>query len=122
MRPPVAGDTPKDRPGSKIVSIELESGTGVLPTQPAPDHLNLSKPDKEADPMVPTDSDTRRTERLQKICLEHLALCRNEAENVARNRVHYVKLARLYGLTNQRIGDALGITEAAVRSMVSRSE
>lgn len=71
--------------------------------------------------MVTIDSDPGRADRLKAICLEYLALCREDTERVARARIHYVALARLYGLTHQQIGDALGVTEAAIRAMLARA-
>lgn len=36
-------------------------------------------------------------------------------------RVHLITLARGYGLTNQEIGDALGMTEGGIRQTIRRS-
>lgn len=71
--------------------------------------------------MLSTVSDNQKQERQQAICLEYLAMTREDAEQVAHTRLHYVKLSRLYGLTNRQIGEALGVTEAAVRAMIVRA-
>lgn len=57
----------------------------------------------------------------QQIALGHLRLCREELEQAKRSRALYVDLARKYGLSNQAIGDALGITEAGVRRILADS-
>ncbi|MDK8171728.1 hypothetical protein QP735_04215 [Curtobacterium citreum] len=57
----------------------------------------------------------------QQIALGHLKLCREQLEQAKRSRALYVDLARKYGLSNQSIGDALGITEAGVRRIVAGS-
>lgn len=57
----------------------------------------------------------------QQIALGHLKLCREQLEQAQRSRALYVDLARKYGLSNQSIGDALGITEAGVRRILAGS-
>lgn len=44
-----------------------------------------------------------------------------DLQNAARVRLHYIKLAREYGVTNAAIGEALGIVESAVRGLVERN-
>jgi len=41
---------------------------------------------------------------------------------VKRVRLHYVRLARDYGVTLKDIGEALDITEGAVRGMLARDD
>lgn len=52
-------------------------------------------------------------------CKLFLELSRDDLEKAKRARNHYIGLARKYGLTNQDIGDALGITEARVRAILA---
>lgn len=57
----------------------------------------------------------------QQIALGHLKLCREQLDHAKQSRALYVDLARKYGLSNQSIGDALGITEAGVRRIMAGS-
>lgn len=50
-----------------------------------------------------------------------LALANDAYQESRQNRVKYAQLAREYGLTNQEIADAYGVTEAAVRHMLKRA-
>lgn len=59
--------------------------------------------------------------RQQEIALTYLELTRQQMDEARRNRALYVRLGRQYGLTNQAIGDALGITEARVRQITAAS-
>jgi hypothetical protein len=61
------------------------------------------------------------TDSRQEIALIHLKLCREEMDRAKRNRTLYVDLARQYGLSNQAIGDALGMTEVGVRRISTSS-
>ncbi|WIB25843.1 hypothetical protein [Curtobacterium sp. MCSS17_015] len=61
------------------------------------------------------------TDSRQQIAIDHLKLCRSQLTEAKRLRTMYVELARQYGLSNQAIGDALGITEAGVRRILSDS-
>lgn len=64
---------------------------------------------------LPTESEQGRTD----IALQYLRMTRVQLEQAKHNRDLYVKLGRAYGLTNQAIGEALGITEARVRHIVA---
>ena len=59
---------------------------------------------------------------LQTRCVEFLELCRDDSQTLAHTRLYFIQKAREYGLSNQRIGDALGITEAAVRNILKRAD
>lgn len=59
------------------------------------------------------------TDSRQQIALSHLKLCRMELERAKQSRALYAALARQYGLSNQAIGDALGVTEAGVRRILT---
>lgn len=52
------------------------------------------------------------------IAIEYLHLTREQLERSKNLRKHYANLARENGLTNQEIGDILGISEARVRQIV----
>ncbi len=58
--------------------------------------------------------------RRQLIAVEHLELCARKLEEAKRGRLAGIRAARDHGLSHQTIGDALGITEAAVRSLLYR--
>lgn len=64
--------------------------------------------------------DAINTDR-QSIAEEYLRRSAADLAEATRTRLHYVKLARGYGLTFQRIGDALGVSEAAVRQLLARN-
>lgn len=65
-------------------------------------------------------SDTTATRK--SIALDYLALTREHYEKARTLRIAYVRMARAYGLTYEQIGDALGVTGAAVRMMLNRAE
>ena len=56
---------------------------------------------------------------LQGIATTYLELTRTHFEKAKSLRVHYAQLGREYGLTNQQIGDSLGITEARIRQLLA---
>ena len=65
----------------------------------------------------------------QQIALTYLRFSREDAlaadtnEAVGRRvRLHYVRLARDYGVTLKAIGEALGLTESAVRFMLAKED
>ena len=60
------------------------------------------------------------TEPRKVIALDYLQKVAADLAKTASLRMQYVLIARRYGATNQEIGDALGITETAVRRMVTR--
>ena len=63
----------------------------------------------------------RTQTELREITEEHLTLARENYQRATTNRIRYARLARQYGLTNKRIGECLGITEAAVRGLLQRN-
>lgn len=56
----------------------------------------------------------------KEIALEYLTKVADDLTKAASLRMQYILNARRYGATNQQIGDALGITETAVRRMIQR--
>lgn len=56
----------------------------------------------------------------QDIARDYLTRARADLERAALQRIRYILLGRQYGLTNAAIGECLGITEAAVRTLVAR--
>lgn len=68
---------------------------------------------------VSPDTTGSREESLKQIAITHLQLTREHFEKARTLRAHYAELGRTYGLTNQQIGDALGITEARVRQILA---
>lgn len=67
--------------------------------------------------IVPEATDSAADE-LKKHAVAYLELTRKQGEAFTQNRTYYSGLAKKYGLTNQEIGDLLGITEARVRQLV----
>lgn len=53
------------------------------------------------------------------LATEFLSKVRDDLERVRLQRIHYVLISREHGLTNQEIGDALGISEARVRQIAA---
>lgn len=53
-----------------------------------------------------------------RIALDFLARAKDDLERAKRTRVTYAKAARKHGVTNQQIGDVLGISEARVRQLL----
>lgn len=72
--------------------------------------------------MEVTSQPAKPTTSLQTAALDLLAIHRDAMRRERRTRLHLVQAARRAGLTNQQIGTALGVTEAAVRFMVKRGE
>lgn len=58
----------------------------------------------------------------QRLATQYLKITRDHYELATQQRTYWMKLARDYGMTNSQIGEALGISEAAVRSWLRRSE
>lgn len=58
----------------------------------------------------------------QALALHLLDLTREESARAKRNRIYYAGLARDNGITNQQIGDKLGVTETAIRLMLKRHQ
>lgn len=56
------------------------------------------------------------------IAVEFLSRAADDLSRAKRTRLAYVKASKTHGLTNKQIGDALGISEARVRQMLSRAE
>lgn len=60
--------------------------------------------------------------RRQLIAVEFLELAARDFDKARRTRKHYAVLAKdEYGLSNEAIGAALGISEAAVRQLIMRA-
>ena len=64
----------------------------------------------------------RTVSRRQQIALDYLSIARREFEEATAGRVRYAILAREYGVTNAAIGEALGISESAVRGLITRHD
>lgn len=64
------------------------------------------------------DKSAEEVATLQGIATTYLELTRTHFEKAKSLRVHYARLGREYGLTNQQIGDSLGITEARIRQIL----
>lgn len=69
-----------------------------------------------APPAPPQEAITR----LHHAAVELLTIHADHMARERRTRLHLIRAARAAGLSNQAIGDALGITEAAVRHMLTR--
>lgn len=62
-----------------------------------------------------------RTVERKRIAAEFLTRAADDLARATIQRVRYVKLARDYGMTNADIGTFLGVSEAAVRTLVKRN-
>ena len=69
---------------------------------------------------MPQSIDTRPHSH-RELCIEFLVLARHDLDQARLTRLRHILMARLHGLSNQEIGDALGISEAAVRSLMKRN-
>ena len=70
--------------------------------------------------MLPDCAPSVTPER-QELARTFLSLANTEYQRHRQHRGYYAKLAKQYGLTNQEIADAYGITEAAVRTLIKRA-
>jgi DNA-binding transcriptional regulator LsrR (DeoR family) len=57
----------------------------------------------------------------KEIARTFLKLASEHYQEHRRHRAYYARIAREHGLTNQDIANEYGITEAAVRQMISRA-
>ena len=68
-----------------------------------------------------TNRSNPSADRLEQIAVDFLTRARADFDQAALTRIRYASLAREYGVTNAVIGDALGITESAVRGLLERN-
>lgn len=52
------------------------------------------------------------------LALEFLTRAKDDLEKAKRTRIAYVKASKVHGLSNQEIGDVLGVSEARVRQIL----
>lgn len=52
------------------------------------------------------------------LAIEFLELAKRDLERAKRTRTAYMKAAKEHGLTNQQIGEAVGVSEARVRQLL----
>ncbi|MDQ5861870.1 MAG: hypothetical protein M3536_06375 [Actinomycetota bacterium] len=57
----------------------------------------------------------------QELARAFLKLANSEYQKHKLHRGYYARIAKEHGLTNQEIADTYGITEAAVRGLISRA-
>lgn len=76
--------------------------------------------DDSKEGLMPHSTDTCELTH-QERCLEYLALAATDYEKARRARLHYIDLARRYGLPWTTIGPALGISDVAARSLHVRA-
>ena len=62
-----------------------------------------------------------RTDSRKRIAAEYLGIASRDLARATVDRIRYIALAREYGLTYTEIGDALGVSEKAARSLLSRN-
>lgn len=70
--------------------------------------------------IVPTEA-PERLGRLQENILRSLSICREHKTILAASELEYIRAGKRANLTNQRIGEALGLTEGAVRNILKRA-
>lgn len=99
------------------ISIELKTAPKVLPTP-------ISGPDLPAckcEGMAMDQCIQNPHSSLREHALSVLDAIRDNQDRTRLHRLHYMRLAREYGCTNEDIGQALGVSEAAVRAMLKRT-
>ena len=70
-------------------------------------------------PRIVHAPDDSAADELRKYAEKFLELTFDQGQRYSRNRRYYAGVARRYGMTNQQIGDILGITEARVRQILA---
>jgi len=70
--------------------------------------------------MIPDCTPSNKSDR-QEIARTFLELANTEYQKHRLHRGYYARIAKEHGLTNQEIADTYGITEAAVRGLISRA-
>jgi DNA-binding transcriptional regulator LsrR (DeoR family) len=70
--------------------------------------------------MIP-DCTPSTTESRRQLARTFLELANTEYQRHKHHRGYYARIARDHGLTHQEIADAYGITEAAVRGLITRA-
>lgn len=100
-----------------MISIELKAAPEVLPTPiPGPD-----LPACKCEGMAMDQCIQNPHSSLREHALSMLDAIRDNQDRTRLHRIHYMRLAREYGCTNEDIGGALGVSEAAVRAMLKRA-
>lgn len=70
--------------------------------------------------MIPDCTPSNKDQR-QELARAFLELANSEFQRHKLHRGYYARVAKEHGLTNQEIADTYGITEAAVRGLISRA-
>jgi DNA-directed RNA polymerase sigma subunit (sigma70/sigma32) len=119
MKRGILVDTPRVAQGFEVIfdtlGLQLKTAPGVLNTQTG--DLTTDKEWLMPNGIVPGPDS--RADTLKGIARTHLELARAHYEKAHDLRTHYAGLARNYGMTNQEIGDVLGVTEARVRQILA---
>lgn len=100
---------------SDRIGVETKTAPESVATDPGPDP---ESPIREVGAMA--NRSNRPLTAHQQIALDFLGFARDDMERATRTRIRYVSLARGYGLTNAAIGEALGVTEGAIRGLIER--
>jgi hypothetical protein len=111
-------DWPPVRWNSHKNSVELETAPEVLV---APIE-GLTDPFTQDEGMAAMQSIEMPPAEMQERALVELGRVCRTIERAQFHKVAYIKLARQYGCTNERIGSEMGVTEAAVRMMLKRAD
>lgn len=69
-----------------------------------------------ADTIIPN------TGSVNQIAADHLRRASEDLERAKRTRLYYVQAAKTHGMSNVKIGEALGVSEGRVRQMLARAE
>ncbi len=56
----------------------------------------------------------------KEIARTFLELANSSYQEQRKHRPYYARIARTHGLTNQEIGEAYGVSEAAIRQMLNK--
>lgn len=104
---------------SDTCSIELgtsEAARRANVERPLDPHLDSTESRPDVSVSAPPSTSLRTA------ALDLLAAHRAAMDREKRTRLYLIACARDHGVTNQEIGDALGMTEGGVRRLVQRSE
>ncbi|MBL0245584.1 MAG: hypothetical protein IPQ22_16925 [Rhodoferax sp.] len=62
------------------------------------------------------------TGSVEQIAADYLRRASEDLERAKRTRLYYVQAAKTHGMSNVKIGEALGVSEGRVRQMLARAE
>ena len=101
----------------ETVFDRIEGQDKTVPNQRLSADRDLTEPDRGSAMSNNTNADRLRR---QLLAVEYLQLCAEQLEAAKRARVAGIIAAREHGLSWEVIGGSVGVSEAAVRSLIKR--